>query len=116
MTAGPCVSLAKIELIIHDKRNHPPRRSEAQPHWAPGVEQVVRADQFDQWSAAQFDSPAPIVRLRKGCRIGDEVKAWIAERPGDVWRFVRARVVQEHEFEVLERLAQHAANGFREKR
>src|SRR4051812_21512325 len=33
MTAGPCVSLAKIELIIHDKRNHPPRRSEAQPHW-----------------------------------------------------------------------------------
>ena len=33
MTAGPCVSLAKIELIIQDERNHPPRRSEAQPHW-----------------------------------------------------------------------------------
>src|SRR5690242_15044759 len=34
MTAGPCVSLAKVELIIHDERNHPPRRSEAQPQWA----------------------------------------------------------------------------------
>ena len=37
MTAGPCASLAKIELIIDDERNHPPRRSEAQPHWFPGM-------------------------------------------------------------------------------
>ena len=33
MTAGPCVSLANIGLIIHDERNDPPRRSEAEPHW-----------------------------------------------------------------------------------
>ena len=33
MTASPCVSLAKSKLIIRDERNHPPRRSEAEPHW-----------------------------------------------------------------------------------
>jgi len=33
MTAGPWFSLGKIRLIIHYGRTHPPRRSEAKPHW-----------------------------------------------------------------------------------
>src|SRR5215207_4534163 len=33
MTAGPCESLVKIELIIDGGRNDPPRRSEAKPLW-----------------------------------------------------------------------------------
>ena len=35
------MSLAKIELIIDDEHNHPPRRSEAQPHWMYGLGQLV---------------------------------------------------------------------------
>src|SRR5262245_32217455 len=37
MTAGPCASMAKIELIINDERHHSPRRSEAEPHWVHGT-------------------------------------------------------------------------------
>src|SRR5512132_357856 len=39
MTAGPCVSLARIYLIIRSGRCHAPRRSEAEPHWG-----------FDTWA------------------------------------------------------------------
>ena len=35
MTAGPCVSLPKIESVIEKPSYHAPRRSEAEPHWCP---------------------------------------------------------------------------------
>ena len=83
---------------------------------APRVEEVVGADQLDQRRAAQFDRLAPIVRLRKRCRIGHDANARIVERSGDPRCFVRALVVQHHEFEIAVRLLEHTADRLREER
>ena len=36
------MSVAKIELIIHDARNPPARRSEAEPHWVSVADALSR--------------------------------------------------------------------------
>jgi hypothetical protein len=79
------------------------------------VQQVVRAQQFDQGGAAQADCCPPVLGLEECRRVGLHPYAGVAEGSGDAAGGVGAGVVQHDELEIAVGLVEHAADGLGEE-